>query len=578
MINKNIKILGACLATLALFPTSDLLAQETDTLSMDVTFVGEREMVVKDAIKLQSWPEPRRLDGGKKNFSYKLLSKRMNVVPSWTKVEPVRLKVDAPLARLYRGYARAGYGVYNTPFLDISLTDLRSREGTWGVAASHFATDVPNKLVDERFKDSELSLWSSKFLGKEKVDLSAHLGNNSIVYYGSPLADSLAPDTTLGIRTNYTSYGASLGLKSHHRDSLYINHEADFNWIQLIDGNGTVENNFNGRFEFKKFSNGDKIAVKGNYSIDRLTLGAVNPNSTRIDAAIVGLEPSITTYKGPLTAKLGAGLWIDADSQSRLGDGNSFYFYPQAELSIRLLRDIFVPYLSIDGGLAQNRLQTTLEQNPFYHAELDNELRTTSRKRDVNLGMRGTLTDALSFNMFVSTVSFDDYMYFINDIELNEGSRFTTFNDTLNVKSFGGDVNLSLSEKLDLRCNATVFKYDHKQQAEAWNLPGYTASLDIKYTFLERFTLKSTTTVVGERMGVSNVAPLDEGSFTMLEDGRYSVKLPGYLDLNLNFEYRYSQRTAIWISTSNLTGSNYRHWTGYRVQGTQALLGASYAF
>ena len=88
MINKNIKILGACIATLALFPTSDLLAQETDTLSMDVTFVGEREMVVKDAIKLQSWPEPRRLDGGKRDFSYKLLSKRMNVIPNWTKVEP----------------------------------------------------------------------------------------------------------------------------------------------------------------------------------------------------------------------------------------------------------------------------------------------------------------------------------------------------------------------------------------------------------------------------------------------------------------------------------------------------------
>ena len=114
-----------------------LFGQESaDSLSMDVTFVGEREMVVKDAIKLQSWPEPRRLDGGTETLNTSFYLKDSNVVPEWTLLEPVRLRVDAPLARLYRGYARAGYGIYNTPLLEVSLTDLRSREGTWGFSAN----------------------------------------------------------------------------------------------------------------------------------------------------------------------------------------------------------------------------------------------------------------------------------------------------------------------------------------------------------------------------------------------------------------------------------------------------------
>ena len=96
---NKLSALGLCLTCLC--TVSNFHAQEiNDSLSMDVTFVGEREMVVKDAIKLQSWPEPRRLDGGNRDFSYKLLSKRLNVMPEWTHVEPVRLKVDAPLARL----------------------------------------------------------------------------------------------------------------------------------------------------------------------------------------------------------------------------------------------------------------------------------------------------------------------------------------------------------------------------------------------------------------------------------------------------------------------------------------------
>ena len=104
---------------------SSFAQESTDSLKMDVTFVGEREMVVKDALKLQSWPEPRKLDAGEKEFSYRLLAKRMNVTPIWTMLEPVRLRVDAPLARLYRGYARAGYGLYNTPLLELSMTDSK---------------------------------------------------------------------------------------------------------------------------------------------------------------------------------------------------------------------------------------------------------------------------------------------------------------------------------------------------------------------------------------------------------------------------------------------------------------------
>ena len=80
---KSFGLISLCLVSIA--STSVAFGQESaDSLSMDVTFVGEREMVVKDAIKLQSWPEPRRLDGGNRDFEYKLLSKRLNVVPEWT--------------------------------------------------------------------------------------------------------------------------------------------------------------------------------------------------------------------------------------------------------------------------------------------------------------------------------------------------------------------------------------------------------------------------------------------------------------------------------------------------------------
>lgn len=569
------------IATLSLIALSGSLftnvsAQtESDSLKMDVTFVGEREMVVKDALKLQSWPELKRLDAGKRDFDYKLLSKRLNVNPTWSLVDPVRLRVDAPLSRLYRGYAKAGYGLYNTPLVEISLTDLRSREGTWGIQGSHFAT-TPSKLIDNRYADSNARVWASRFLGKEKVDLEANINSNNIVYFGNAVADSLSPDTTWGLDQRYTTLGGSISFKSHHRDSTKLNHRLDLNYVQLRDLDGTVENNYSGEIEAGKFVDNNRFSLEGEFNIDRLNVGFNNPDTVKTDAAIVGLTPTATSFRGPLTVKVGAGLWVDADAQSRIGEGSTFHFYPIVEASMRLLKDVFVPYLRIGGALEQNRLQTVLDKNPFYFAQVDDEMRTTSRKADIHIGMRGTLTEAVSFNVRASTTTYEDYMYFKNDIYLS-GNRFTAFYDTLNVKTIGGDIHFDVNDDLEFSLYATAYRYDSNGLEAAWNLPSYEAKLEVNYKFLEKFKLSSTTSLVGERFAISDIEPATF-EFEEFEDGQYKVSLPSFVDVNLSLEYRYNERTAIWANINNALGTNYRYWVAYPVQGTQAMLGASYAF
>ena len=92
------------------------LWSQTDTLQMDVTFVGNRQMEVRDAVKLSSWPTSRPLSVSKPILSYELLSRRMQFVPQMTPVEATRLRVDPSLSRLYRGYVRAGGGLRALPW------------------------------------------------------------------------------------------------------------------------------------------------------------------------------------------------------------------------------------------------------------------------------------------------------------------------------------------------------------------------------------------------------------------------------------------------------------------------------
>jgi len=559
-----------------MFFSSGLIAQtDSDTLKMDVTFVGEREMVVKDALKLQSWPEPRSLDNTNRDFTYRLLSKRLNVSPQWTLVEPVRLKVDAPLSRLYRGYITAGYGLHNTPLLNLSLTDLRSREGTWGIKASHFATNTPVVDVEDRYQESQGGVWASRFIGKEKVDLSLNVNRNNIVYYGRSFENPIENDSVRSER--YLTIGSDIAFKSHYRDSTKLNHEVNFGWGMLSDLSGTLENNFEGDFTIGKFVETEKYTLTGSINFDRLTIGEQNPNNQSTDQVIVGIEPMVTTYKGPLTVTAGAGIWVDADPESR-NDGQNFYFYPKVDASIRLLKDIFVPYLRIGGGLEQNRFESVLQKNPFFYVNVDEHLKTTSRKADIQLGLRGTITNAMSFQVHARTVKYDNYIYFYNDSSMDGGSRFSILYDTLGINTFGGDLSFVLSKSLRAQLSGSVHKYSKQledENNEAWNLPKYQASIDIDYSFLEKFSIKLSTQFVGERYGMTGILQENQSP---LVNGNYKVNLPSYIDANIGLEYRYTSRTAVWMNLNNITGSQYKHWDAYPNQGFQALFGASYLF
>jgi hypothetical protein len=457
------------------------------------------------------------------------------------------------------------------------MTDLRSREGTWGFQASHFATDAPSDFVDERFQNSNGGVWLSRFIGKERVDLTANVSRNNIVFYGNAISDTLAPDTTMNTHERYLSFGAEMAFKSHHRDSTTLNHEVEIGWFQLRDLTGTIENNFDGSFEVGKFVGNERFSLAGSMNLDRLVIGVNNPEKERTDAAIASLIPTATSYRGPLTVTAGAGLWVD-NAASRIS--KPFHFYPKVEASIRILRDVFIPYIRLDGGLEQNWFASMVDQNPFYYASPDSEMRTTSRSNDLEIGMRGTLTKAVSFQINVSSTKYEDFLYFVNDSLTNStGSRFTELYGAIKVTSVGGNLSLDLNENLDIRLVGAIYGYDTYGQNGAWNLPNSKWSMDLSYSLLDKFYVDASVTVVGARSSVSQISTGPDAQLFIVGDiYYYNVKLPSYIDANIGMEYRYNSRTSVWAKCSNLTNSSYRHWVGYPVQGIQALFGGSYAF
>ena len=555
---------------------------QTDTLQMDVTFVGNRQMEVRDAVKLSSWPTARPLSVNKPTLSYELLSRRLQFVPQMTPIEATRLRVDPSLSRLYRGYIRAAGGTRGTSMVDASYTDLRSRDGSWGTAFHHAATSSPSALLTGRLNENSLNAWVSRFVGKEKMSFDASAGSERVLMYGF---DSLQVDSALtpidapSVMWSHATLGASF--KSHKKRDKEMNHEIDATLGWLRNERGTHERSFGLSATLDKALG----EVRGQFDVDVQLdeYGATEDVSS--NQAIVVVEPSVSTRKGALNAKAGLGLAIDADQPTRDGLGDAFHLYPRAEVSLSLLRNLFVPYGKIGGDLTANNFHSLTQQNPFYApSTLGPEIpsqgfRSTNKRLALSGGIRGTVTDAFRFHGYFSTASHEDYVLFrlatstVDSVTIN---TFEAVYDTLAIRTLGGEAEFDLGSDWSFAGGVKFLKYDTRSELRAWNLPRATWNARATYSLIDGLDLSTSLAYIGERFSILNDSAY--GDTQPLDDGAYELSLPGFLDVNFTADYTYNDRLGAWLTLANLANAKYAEWGGFPVQGFQALAGVHYAF
>ena len=104
----------AFLALVLLVASGTAFAQpdQDDNLNMDVIVDGIRENEINQANKLSFWPEFRENVVELPPITYNLIPNKLGVNIEPKLIKPAKVKIDESLKKLYRGYLRAGFGVY----------------------------------------------------------------------------------------------------------------------------------------------------------------------------------------------------------------------------------------------------------------------------------------------------------------------------------------------------------------------------------------------------------------------------------------------------------------------------------
>jgi len=555
----------------------------TDSLEWDVTVTGNRIIMLNDANKIGVSPDIRENILEIPPIQYSIIPTRKNVTIPLKPITPAKVNIDNKLQKLYRGYLKAGYGLYFTPLVDFYYTDGRSKKGTFGFGYNHLSSAggvSADDSIPDHFSDNKADLWGKWFFSKNALTAGVNWERNLWNFYG------FDPEIYSGVQVDsitqrLNTFSGRIGLESFFKDSTDINYEGDLSVRSTKDLFDGEETNVDVKVHGSRFMNAEFI--DGWLGINYNQFISMRPDTVQnklvkndFDNAIVSAVGTATSEMENFRLIVGMGLYNDARGEQ------PFHFYPMADARYIIADGLIVPFAGIKGGLTPVNYYSLTRVNPFI--ETFSELRNLNNKMEVYGGVSGALSSTASFDLSVNYNKYVDFAYFVNDSVFSPGNAFKVVYDKLDVLDFKGTLTYRAGEKWNVQLTGDYYQYTTYDERQAWHQPDIKFGFNGEYNLDNKFIISSQIAYVGRRWIKTNAQQITEhageveGLGIAPNTAPFIYRLEGFMDANLKVEYRYNRRLSGWVQFNNMLATRYQRFNAYPVQRFNAMMGFTYGF
>jgi hypothetical protein len=511
---------------------------------------------------------------------YPLLSLKHDARIDLETIDPATVKIVDKLPQLYHSYIKAGVGSELMPLGEFYFDGLRSRKYQYGTHLKHVSSYGNIKgYAPAQFDRNEAKVFGS--INERRYSLlgDLHFKSKGFHYYGIP-NDSLVRDS---IAQRFTDVGGDFSYSSHKKDSARVNYSVGLNYNYFASQKPLVDSlkdwkarenyiglsgKFWGNLGKELFSADLSIKYNGyKYGIADSSLSFLDTGIV-LNNTVISLKPSITTFSmnNRFKGKVGLDVTVDAHNETRV------YVYPNAEIKYSMFNDIFIPYGGVRGGLKQNTFKRLSSENEFILPQV--VMKNESNSIDAYLGIKGTLSRRIGFNMSASFAHIKNKALFVTDTNYSIGNKFNVIFDTLNVTTLEGSISYQLKEKLKVDVIGRYFSYSLRNNTYAWNLPQFQIITRGAYNLYDKLMLNLDLNFEGGRRAL--VYAQEEN--VSIEDDQFAKTLGFVADINLGLEYRYNKRISAFLQFNNLAAQRYKRWYNAPVQGFQVMGGFTFRF
>jgi len=531
--------------------------------NQDVVIIDAYKPTISDAFKINDNPKITDTVVEKLNLNYQITPKLYNTSFAVDPIKPAKM-VGQPLTKLYKSYAKVGFGTKTTPLAEFYFNNLRSTSESIGFYYKHLSSS--GKLKDYAFpgfSDNEANIFARKFYNDHMISGEVFYNRDVIHYYGynPDLFPGISKDS---IRQRFAKIGGQVKFMSTYKDSSRLNHSFLLRYDNLSDLYNAKENylKFNGTIDKKVnfFGNIFEIQKLG-FIADVDYYNDINKADTSSTAAI-RLQPHFSATYDILKFDIGLNASIATGEESK------FHLYPDVNINVNIYNNIFILYGGITGELKRNNLIDLSEENPFINTSLP--LAFSNSKFKFFAGFKGCLSSYLSFNASISKTTIENMPLFVNDTSSVLLNRFTVVYDKVGVFNTHAEITYQKLEKFKFMLISNFYQYTTTNELYAWNKP----NMDVKLSF--NYNLKNKIIVKADIFAINA-----SDAKKYIPGGTPDVKpihMKGTFDVNLGMEYRYTKILSAFLNFNNIGSVNYKRWYNYPTYGFTVIAGVTYAF
>ncbi len=527
----------------------------------DYTVINQSEFqpTIKDAVKLGDLPEIKDTVKKIANINYGIQStplvSKYEVIP----IDAAKMQ-NEPLTKLYRSLIKAGFGTYTTPYAEVFLNSLRTRDMAYGVHYKHLSSSSHLKGVGySGFADDEAEIFGKKFYKKHTLTGEFNYKRNAVHFYGYDTTENKVSKNFT--KQRYQLFEPKLTLQSHYTDSSKVNHTIKLGYYNLTDLYNVAENNVKLNTLFNTFINKEHLFT--NFDVDFYNHKV--PHDTFNDV-IVKLNPYFEAKGKKWKADIGVSAVMDA-----LGTQSStkFYFYPQLNVRYDVYESMVIPYAGINGGLHKNSLRSLSNENPFIGPSID--YKNTNTKFNVFGGLKGNLSSNTSYDAKASYSVIDNMYFFAVDYSDNTtlDNKYKVIYDNTTLFNVSGQLKYQYKEKMHFIAKGNYYLYNTKTLERAYHKPNFDLIFSTIYNLKSKFILRADIFVIGNQYALTQVN-------TNMVYTTQPKLLKGIADINLGAEYRYTKMLSFFVKLNNIANVRYYRWEKYPSQRFNLMIGLTF--
>jgi len=535
---------------------------QTDPMNQQIVTIGDRSIQLRDAFKINDFPTIFDTVQNAPNIRYDALNFDADLNYQVVPIKAAKLRIVEPLDKLNRFYVKAGVGNYLTPLAEVTFNSLRNRKSSYGFNGRfHRSNGGIKDVVNSSFSDIDFAPWYRGIGKASRFDVMPYFTRNTLHHYGYLNNDVDTVPNGDALQQQYQIYGGKVRLKSFHKDSTKINHDVQAEVRLMDDAFGAKELNVNTGLNLFSLYGKEYYQLGVGVDVNSLDSRDVDSTGAQRSSTIIHLSPSVETSGSIFKIKVGLRLFADA------AGGMKFFFIPDLEANLNVLDGLMRPYFKLGGGVDRYGLFAASRANPYINSNLD--LLNQRNKLVAELGIRGGISDRVSYHIGGFYRKQDQSAFFVADSTLLVRNRFNVIFDDMEVTGGRLELKYQNGERLKINLGGQYQTYIMESEAEAWYMPNLNVDFDVFYDIQDKFTVKLGANYVGERYG-----KILDGSAL-----GYSIStLDPITDVNLGLEYRYTRKISAFLDVNNILGQRYFLFDQYPVMGINVMAGFTVSF